>query len=75
MAGSLNALSGNLGLITGTTLVTSVLYAIMSAKLGTSVTTYPAKHPETFVVAGILLVIAFIMTYYRVWMRRSEKRA
>ncbi|MCT0958245.1 DHA2 family efflux MFS transporter permease subunit [Weissella cibaria] len=83
VAGSLNALARNLGMITGTTLVTSVLYAVMSAQLGTSVTTYPAKHPEAFVagmhvafaVAGILLVIAFIMTYYRVWMRRREKRA
>ncbi|WP_245150360.1 hypothetical protein [Weissella cibaria] len=55
--------------------MTSALYAIMSAKLGTSVTTYPAKHPEAFVVAGILLVIACIMTYYRVWVRRSEKCA
>ncbi|MFR6559415.1 MAG: MFS transporter, partial [Weissella confusa] len=42
VAGSLNALSRNLGMITGTTLVTSVLYAAMSAKLGKAITTYPA---------------------------------
>lgn len=81
VAGSLNALSRNLGIITGTTLVTSVLYAAMSAKLGKAITTYPAHNPEVFVfgmhvafaVAGVLLVIAFIITFYRVLMRRATK--
>lgn len=81
VAGSLNALARNLGMITGTTLVTSVLYAAMSAKLGKAITTYPAHNPEVFVfgmhvafaVAGVLLVIAFIITFYRVLMRRATK--
>jgi EmrB/QacA subfamily drug resistance transporter len=78
VAGSLNALSRNLGMITGTTLVTSVLYAAMSSALGQHITTYPTGHPEvfvtgmhvSFVVAGVLLVVTFALTLYRVLMRK-----
>jgi MFS family permease len=81
VAGSLNALSRNLGMITGTTVVTSVLYASMSATLGEHITTYPVHHPEAFVsgmhvsfiVAGLLLVVTFALTLYRVVMPRFKK--
>jgi len=77
LAGSLNALARNMGMITGTTLVTSILYAVMSNQVGYHLTTYPAKQPAVFMTgmhvafmsASALLVIAFGLTLYRIRMK------
>lgn len=79
LAGSLNALARNMGMITGTTLVTSILYAVMSSQVGYHLTTYPAKQPAVFMTgmhvafmsASALLMIAFGLTLYRIKMKNK----
>ncbi|MDR0899403.1 MAG: MFS transporter [Lactobacillaceae bacterium] len=77
VAGSVNALARNLGIIIGTTLVTSVLYVAMSNYIGYHITSYPKNNPSifvdgmhvSFIVAGVIVVITFGLTLYRVIMR------
>ena len=74
VAGSLNALARNLGMITGTSLVTTVLYAAMSKKIGHNITSYPSGHGHIFVygmhvafsLAIVLVAITWLITIYRV---------
>lgn len=82
VAGSMNALARNFGIVTGTTLVTTILYAAMSSKLGRHITDYPKAHPSVFIygmhfafiIGGVILLIAFAITVYRAPKpRRNEK--
>ncbi|MDR3190226.1 MAG: MFS transporter [Lactobacillaceae bacterium] len=81
VAGSLNALARNLGMITGTTAVTTALYAGMSAKIGHHITTFPVGHPTIFVegmhfamlFGALLVVLAWLLTGYRVLIRLHNK--
>ncbi|WP_193437418.1 MFS transporter [Sporolactobacillus pectinivorans] len=77
VAGALSSLARNLGLIMGTSLVTTALYAAMSHKLGHSITNYPTGNGNVFVYgmyvaftsAIFLVIVAWLITVYRVWMR------
>lgn len=50
IAGSFNALARNLGMVSGTAVATTVLFGTMSHLAARRVTTYPANHPEFFMV-------------------------
>ncbi|MCP0886602.1 MFS transporter [Ligilactobacillus sp. WILCCON 0076] len=77
VAGAMNALARNLGMISGTSLVTTILYFAMSKKIGYTITSYPTHHSEVFVYgmhvaftsASYIIVITWLLTLYRVWMR------
>ncbi|MDR3242246.1 MAG: MFS transporter [Lactobacillaceae bacterium] len=81
VAGSLNALARNLGMISGTTAVTTALYISMSNQMGKQVVAFPTGHPQVFVNGlhfamffGVLLVvIAWLLTGYRVLLRLQKK--
>lgn len=59
-AGSINALARNIGMVSGTALATSVLFAVMSVVAGTKVTTYVATQPGWFVTG---MHVAFIVSF------------
>ncbi|MGX4685358.1 MFS transporter [Vagococcus sp. JNUCC 83] len=73
VAGSLNSLARNLGMVIGISLSTSVLYAAMSHDYGQKVTTYIANRPDVFIygmhavyiTAFIICLIATILTGIR----------
>lgn len=70
IAGSLNSLARNLGMVFGISFATTILYVAMSNKSGYKVTTYLADQPELFVygmhvtfgVAFVICLIATILT-------------
>lgn len=82
VAGSLNALSRNLGMIIGTSSVTSALYISMSHHLGRKITNYPTGHDQIFMagmhdaftLAALLVIVAWVITFYRVFMRLRAKK-
>lgn len=59
-AGSINALARNIGMVSGTALATSVLFAVMSVVAGSKVTTYVATQPGWFVTG---MHVAFIVSF------------
>lgn len=73
VAGSMNSFARNLGMVIGIALSTTILYRGMSEAYGERVTTYLANRPdifivgmrETFFVAFLLCVAAFILTILR----------
>lgn len=81
MAGGLNALARNLGMISGIALSSTSLYALMSMKAGYKVTTYLEDAPELFVfgmscaflVAAIIMVVASVLTGYRLFNHKNLK--
>lgn len=79
IAGSLNGLAREVGMIFGLSLSTSVLYLGMSRQAGHHVTTYITAHPEWFV-SGMHLaytvatgcgMIALLLTARRLWLERQ----
>ena len=70
IAGSLNSLARNLGMVFGISFATTILYVAMSNKSGYKVTTYLADQPELFVygmhvtfgVAFVICLVATILT-------------
>lgn len=82
VAGGLNALARNMGMVVGISASTTVLYAAMSHEAGRKVTTYLAKQPQlfidgmhvAFIAATALCVVAVALTAYRMLtMRAGEK--
>ncbi len=73
VAGSLNSLARNFGMVVGIALSTTVLYQAMSFKMGEKVTTYIENRPDVFIfgmnvsfsIAFIICLIATLMTGYR----------
>ncbi len=73
VAGSLNSLARNFGMVVGVSLSTTVLYNAMSAKMGEKVTTYLADRPDVFVygmnvtyfVSFLICLVALMMTGWR----------
>lgn len=73
IAGGLNALARNMGMIIGISLATTVLFAAMSHRAGHHVTTYVTKAPElfiygmhvVFILATVLCVITVVITIMR----------
>lgn len=64
IAGSVNALIRNLGMITGTSLAILILYSRMSSRIGYKVSTYIAGRDDVFIygMRGAYLTAAFICT-------------
>ncbi len=73
IAGSINALARNLGMMLGTSFSTMVLFTSISIKTGTHIVKYPVGFDNlfifgmknTFIVALILTIIAEIITTIR----------
>ncbi|HEY5584667.1 MAG TPA: MFS transporter [Ruminiclostridium sp.] len=78
IAGSINALVRNLGLVIGVSMSTIILYGVMSSRLGYSVATFVnGKEAEfcyamsvTFICAGSLSLLAAILTANRLYRKR-----
>jgi EmrB/QacA subfamily drug resistance transporter len=81
IAGGLNALARNLGMVVGISAATTTLFAAMSHTAGRKMTTYPVGHAAlfisgmrvAFVVAIGLCVVAFVLTAYRMWAQRQSR--
>lgn len=81
IAGSINALVRNLGMIFGVSLSTTILYNRMSYKIGYHVTGYINGRDDIFVygmsrvyiVAGIISGIGALLTAYRLYKIKSSK--
>lgn len=73
VAGSLNSLARNLGMVIGISLSTTVLYAAMSHNYGQTVTTYISGRPDVFIygmhsvymTSFVICLIATILTGIR----------
>jgi EmrB/QacA subfamily drug resistance transporter len=82
IAGSINALVRNLGMVFGISLSTTLLYSIMSKKIGYHVTGYIEGRDDVFVygmhyvyiAAGIICAIGAILTAYRLYGMRINKK-
>lgn len=81
VAGSINALVRNLGLIVGVSLSTIILYGVMSSRLGYAVTNFvTGKEAEfsyamsvTYISVGLLSFLAAILTAIRLYKSRRQK--
>ncbi|WP_119326921.1 MFS transporter [Companilactobacillus musae] len=81
IAGGLNALSRNLGMIIGVSLSTTVLFLSMSQFYGRSVTTYIKGRPDIFIdgmrvtmtFAVVICLIAIVMSVVRLMKSRRVK--
>lgn len=81
IAGSINALIRNFGLVVGVSFSTLVLYGVMSSRLGYSVTTFVnGKEADfvyamsiAFICAGIIALIGAVLTALRLIAKRRKK--
>ena len=79
IAGSINSLARNLGMVTGLSLSTTILYNAMSIQAGYKVTTYIEGRDDLFLygmhvafsVSFLLCFIAFVITGYRLFKKRN----
>lgn len=79
VAGSINALVRNLGLVVGVSLSTLIVYGVMSSRLGYTVTTFVQGKEAEFVFGmkaayisiGFLSLFAAILTAIRLYKRRK----
>ena len=82
IAGSINALVRNLGMVFGISLSTTLLYSLMSSKMGYHVTGYIEGRDDVFVYgmqyvyisAAIICAIGAGLTAYRLYEIRSKER-
>ncbi|AXX65360.1 MFS transporter [Bombilactobacillus bombi] len=73
IAGSINSLSRNLGMVIGISSATTILFAAMSHNYGHHVTTYLPQHPEVFIygmhvvffISAVICLIATVLTGWR----------
>jgi len=78
VAGGINALARELGMIFGISVATTVLYSAMSQSAGYKVTSYLPAHPEifidgmrvAFIVSLVICLIATVITGIRLFNRR-----
>lgn len=83
VSGSINALMRNVGMVTGVSLSTSLLYFFMSAQVGYRVEKYVEGLEDAFVhamhnvfwVASCLCLVGVVLTGMRLWAMRREKKA
>ena len=79
IAGSINSLARNLGMVIGLSLSTTILYFSMSSKAGYTVTGYIKGRDDlflygmhiAFIVSFILCFIAFLITGFRLFYKRK----
>lgn len=82
IAGSFNALARNLGMVAGTSVTTTILFARMSAAAGRRIVTFPANHPQWFIagmhtamiIATILALVAAVVLAISVPMWRAHTK-
>lgn len=79
IAGGINALARNLGMVFGISLSTTVLYAAMSRNYGQKVTGYLPDHPNVFIVGMhvafmVALVICLIATALTGWRMLKHRK-
>ncbi|MEG2882751.1 MAG: MFS transporter [Christensenella sp.] len=82
ITGSINAFTRNLGSVIGISLLTTLLYSLMSAKVGHTVDGFVAGQPNVFVygmrivylVGVALLVVSVILTIIRLFQNKKLKR-
>lgn len=80
IAGSINALVRNLGMVVGVSLSTTILYSSMSSKLGYHVTGYIIEQDDVFIygmrnvfiAAAISSAIGVILTAYRLYGNKGK---
>lgn len=80
IAGSINSLARNLGMVIGLSLSTTILYGAMSSKAGYKVTNYIEGRDDlflygmhvAFLVSFLLCFIALIITGYRFFTKKSS---
>ena len=80
IAGGMNALARNLGMVVGISTATTVLFSSMSHTAGKKVTTYLTGQPDIFIsgmhvsfwVATGLCILAVALTGYPMWQVRHE---
>lgn len=83
IAGSINALVRNLGLVVGVSVSTLIFYGVMSRRLGYTVTTFVAgKEAEfafamrvTYICAGLIASVAAVLTAFRLIRNRKSTGA
>ncbi|GEP20146.1 MFS transporter [Pediococcus argentinicus] len=81
IAGSVNALARNLGMILGVSLSTTSLFLVMSMRAHKTITTYPTGQPNlfiygmhiAFIISAVLLVVADLIAIER--LRQGSKKA
>lgn len=81
IAGSLNSLARNMGMVIGISLSTTVLYQAMSYRMGSKVISYLADRPDIFLygmhvvywVSFVICLLAFLMTLVRFKAQRRAK--
>lgn len=82
IAGSINALVRNLGMVFGISLSTTLLYSLMSSKIGYHVTGYIDGRDDVFIYgmqyvyisAAIICAIGAMLTAYRLYGIKSKQR-
>ena len=80
IAGSINSLARNLGMVFGLSLSTTILYSVMSQKAGFKVVGYIEGRDDlflygmhvAFLISFILCFIAFLITGYRLFKKRTS---
>lgn len=80
VAGGMNALARNLGMVIGISSATTVLFAAMSHYEGRHVTTYVAGRPDIFIygmhiafwLAIVICAVATVITGYRMFSRKHK---
>ena len=82
IAGSINALVRNLGMVCGIVLATTLLYSMMSYKIGYHVTDYIPGRADAFVygmkavyiTAAIICFIGTILTFFRLYGKKNREQ-
>ncbi|OOM72733.1 putative transport protein HsrA [Clostridium puniceum] len=81
IAGSINALVRNLGMVCGIVLATTILYSMMSSKIGQRVTDYVAGRSDAFIygmktvyiTAAIISLVGAVLTLLRLTRKKSNE--
>lgn len=72
-AGSINALARNIGMVSGTALSTTVLFATMSVVAKTQVKTYLPQQPELFITGmHVAFTVSFILILMAIWLSAKQ---
>ena len=82
IAGSINSLARNIGMVTGLSLSTTILYSSMSMKAGYRVTNYIEGRDDLFLygmhvaffISFLLCFIAFVITTYRLFIKKKVSK-
>jgi len=81
IAGSVNALVRNLGMVCGIALATTLLYSMMSSKIGYRVTDFVVGRNDAFIygmrivyiTAGVISLVGAALTFLRLTRKKSEE--